>query len=384
MASLPGSITIAASKATGPNSSLYTLADPEYLGHAVEWADNARRKFHILTRRPLSHDTGFWPLLNRGWVYQERILSPRVLHFADQELVWECTQGLICECSQSMNILLSTLPGKLSYHQMLNKGEPTSKLLRNRWRDKIEEYSNLNLTFSNDRLPALAGLAQQMHQLRQKQSTIRYLAGLWSDSLIGDMLWLTCEGKSRYIRLKPRSRPKELIAPSWSWACFEPAEPHQGVGASRISYDAVGKIPSAMSGSGNCEDILVSIHATVLGAECRLVSDANPFGQVTSGNILLSAPVLNGVVQIGPYPYRSTENDEPQWEARLRLTQFERSQCVRFLTIRLRAYHRSVTGFPVRRLVFNTERPVKACVKAISQLSLLSGARKIICWTIRG
>lgn len=38
------------------------------------------------------------PLLSRGWVFQERILSPRVLHFSKGELIWECGATTSCEC----------------------------------------------------------------------------------------------------------------------------------------------------------------------------------------------------------------------------------------------------------------------------------------------
>lgn len=40
------------------------------------------------------------PLLQRAWVFQEQVLSPRMIHFGAQELVWECSHGLRCECSQ--------------------------------------------------------------------------------------------------------------------------------------------------------------------------------------------------------------------------------------------------------------------------------------------
>ncbi|KAF7674450.1 hypothetical protein GT037_007210 [Alternaria burnsii] len=39
------------------------------------------------------------PLLKRGWVCQERLLSPRVLHFCEKELVWECQESSTCQCS---------------------------------------------------------------------------------------------------------------------------------------------------------------------------------------------------------------------------------------------------------------------------------------------
>ena len=38
------------------------------------------------------------PLLRRAWVLQERLLSPRIMHFCSDELVWECREGMDCEC----------------------------------------------------------------------------------------------------------------------------------------------------------------------------------------------------------------------------------------------------------------------------------------------
>ena len=48
---------------------------------------------------PLSKSSAkAFPLLSRGWVFQERVLSPRVLHFCADEMVWECNSATRCEC----------------------------------------------------------------------------------------------------------------------------------------------------------------------------------------------------------------------------------------------------------------------------------------------
>lgn len=40
------------------------------------------------------------PILGRGWTFQERILSRRLLHCSSEELAWECVSGDIrCECA---------------------------------------------------------------------------------------------------------------------------------------------------------------------------------------------------------------------------------------------------------------------------------------------
>jgi hypothetical protein len=38
-----------------------------------------------------------WPLLKRGWVFQERILAPRIVHYAKHQLYWECNSCFMDE-----------------------------------------------------------------------------------------------------------------------------------------------------------------------------------------------------------------------------------------------------------------------------------------------
>ena len=37
------------------------------------------------------------PLSTRGWTLQERLLAPRVLHYASDQMYWECREGIIAE-----------------------------------------------------------------------------------------------------------------------------------------------------------------------------------------------------------------------------------------------------------------------------------------------
>jgi hypothetical protein len=41
-----------------------------------------------------------FPLLQRAWVYQERILSSRMLHFCNKELLLECKEDAHCQCGE--------------------------------------------------------------------------------------------------------------------------------------------------------------------------------------------------------------------------------------------------------------------------------------------
>jgi hypothetical protein len=76
-----------------------------------------------------------------------------------------------------------------------------------RSREIVTEYSGLALTFPNDRLSALSGLAKQMRQYRGS----KYLAGLCEDSLFRDLLWVSTPSGRTPLKEKPLWQ-----APSWS------------------------------------------------------------------------------------------------------------------------------------------------------------------------
>ncbi|KAF3010193.1 hypothetical protein E8E14_009881 [Neopestalotiopsis sp. 37M] len=53
------------------------------------------------------HDT--WPLLTRGWAFQEMHLSPRVLHFGRDEVIWQCRTCRLSESGSNDSTARSTL-----------------------------------------------------------------------------------------------------------------------------------------------------------------------------------------------------------------------------------------------------------------------------------
>ncbi|KAK4175462.1 putative heterokaryon incompatibility protein [Triangularia setosa] len=159
-----------------------------------------------------------YPLLQRAWVFQERLLSRRVLHFGYDELNWECMEKAWCECDP--NTAYAVLPHLKSPRSR----NPTSKLAPNSptpahhemWRKMIYWYTQQQLTFSTDRGPAILGLAKEhMTLTRPKDST--YLSGLWSDSLVGDLAWevvaVVVVGPSK----NNSTAELRLPGPTWSW-----------------------------------------------------------------------------------------------------------------------------------------------------------------------
>lgn len=115
-----------------------------------------------------------------------------------------------CECLPPH--LGGTYPNgtlKPIFHRDLKQGHPAQMV--SSWHDVLLEYSALNLSHEADKLPALSGLAKQNGRGRL---SAKYLAGLWSNSIMIDLLW-----SSHYSsRVKLERGPEAWRAPSWSWA----------------------------------------------------------------------------------------------------------------------------------------------------------------------
>jgi len=159
------------------------------------------------------------PLLRRAWVVQERLLAPRVVHFAAHQIFWECNtlkaseiypSGLPEEGEPQPAAKSSEITSGHSYPESWASSKdwndigPCPQILRS-WVDIVEAYTLGQLTFESDKLVAISGL-QNKYATRIKAP---YLAGLWGFHLPRQLLWT--------ISI-PTERPKTYRAPSWSWA----------------------------------------------------------------------------------------------------------------------------------------------------------------------
>ena len=145
------------------------------------------------------------PLLSRAWVFQERHLAPRTLHFHPSEIVMECKSSLRCECSG-----LDKVVPQVRYGFLHPESSDRSDIFT-AWLDIVEEYSKLRLSRQSDRLPALTGVASVF----QKELRCGYLAGIWKDDIARGILW----DVTRYERIRSkRSIRRHDSAPTWSWA----------------------------------------------------------------------------------------------------------------------------------------------------------------------
>jgi Heterokaryon incompatibility protein (HET) len=179
--------------------------------------DGAERMFYWTDPDDWTNSVSKAPLNQRSWVLQERLLSPRVLHFAADQLFWECS-GL-----EASEVFPRGLPEGLGeqYKQWLRLvGTITVKDLRGTlrgaygiWDQIVKTYSAGNLTEPTDRLVALSGIAHKMQEHLLPFDS--YAAGLWRNDIPFGLLW---DVKDPLKQDQSSNLVQHYIAPSWSWA----------------------------------------------------------------------------------------------------------------------------------------------------------------------
>lgn len=147
------------------------------------------------------------PLNKRAWVTQERFLSPRKLHFGRDQLLWECHQVQACE-SQPLglddSIASSESDGFTSFRHISSM--KSSDHHRFAWYRIVDAYTKSTLTYSSDKLAAIAGITSKYQELLHDTC----VAGLWEKTFIVDLLWCRAWIESREL---PRSIDGR--APTW-------------------------------------------------------------------------------------------------------------------------------------------------------------------------
>lgn len=281
-------VIAAAARSTETDPGMFSPVDSAFDAHDLDPQDGETTG--IFARRALAHiprnkgRTGWQrsvvkipeelDLLRRGWVFQERYLSPRVLFFGPEELSWECAGFRACQCSgksvHSMPIDNSSSASDnddFEWHYNTKRYYSASALrqilttgggaqVARRWLRCVQEYTNLLLTFDKDIFPALSGLARVFGQVLDS----RYVAGIWEDFVHLGLVWHVNAWNER---------PKQWRAPTWSWA------------------SAKGPVTTIMKGlseglSPTAE--VVDISSTPVG------SDA--YGEISGAHIVLKGPVI--------------------------------------------------------------------------------------------
>ncbi|KID88652.1 tol protein, partial [Metarhizium majus ARSEF 297] len=213
---------IAAASSDSPDGGLFRTRDPEELRpglvRAVVDSNEPPKTYYVFDDAYASRQLFSSALLQRGWVFQERLLCPRVLYFTEEQVFWECFVEQKCEAfpygipgsvsskkRDMSNIIYSTQ----GHDAMSQQGCSISPQGLKTWNNLVQEYSRCEFTKTSDKLFALAGLASIFCDWSRDE----YIAGLWKSNLAIQLCYSVWETKLKH--------PSEHRAPSWSWASLD-------------------------------------------------------------------------------------------------------------------------------------------------------------------
>ncbi|KAL8685274.1 MAG: hypothetical protein Q9218_007866, partial [Villophora microphyllina] len=134
------------------------------------------------------------PTEERGWTYQERYLSKRVLYYGFRGLTYMCD---------------------LAQDGLESKKHDLSPLNDAEWHEVVEEYSQRQMFEpSKNKFNAISAVALKFCEPEQ------YAAGLRTKHLVSDLAWRVVRGRrDENLHL----RPQTYRAPSWSWVAVDNA-----------------------------------------------------------------------------------------------------------------------------------------------------------------
>ncbi|OJD30377.1 heterokaryon incompatibility protein [Diplodia corticola] len=160
------------------------------------------------------------PLYKRAWVFQERLLSPRLLHFTRHQLFWDCATLSACETFPHglpppldapavsdrhwRALLLQQQTGPTSSHQSSHSQQPSSLAaapmnsgsslsLERFWASAVASYTRCALTRASDRAVAVWGVAKPLRDGGAGMLREAYAAGLWRRGLEEQLAWRLVE-----------------------------------------------------------------------------------------------------------------------------------------------------------------------------------------------
>ncbi|KAH8756379.1 heterokaryon incompatibility protein-domain-containing protein [Diaporthe sp. PMI_573] len=141
---------------------------------------------------------------NRGWTLQEQLLSPRLVLCMQPEVHWQCRAGYQTESGLSFELaeLLQANNKLLPHYDGL---QTSDRWHRRAWRRIIEGYSLREFSYSEDRIPAIAGITEYFSSVLDDAPIL----GLWRKSFAMDLAWLRGGG--------PPQMADITGLPSWTW-----------------------------------------------------------------------------------------------------------------------------------------------------------------------
>lgn len=233
-------LTIAATSAVDSNGGLFisSLEPPMQLQYRPDASP-------ALVRCPAANvkSVTLAPLNSRAWTLQELVLSKRTVHFATDQLYWQCQTLLLSEDGLLQDDKFSSLR-YTDVSDRLDFGD--GAIAQEYWWMWVQDYSARKLSNRGDWLAALAGVTQHFAE----QTGLTPCLGLWQESLVHDLGW-SLEGD---VDADPAASRRSTLAnlPSWSWQRHEAriARPWIALRARRGGYAGPAIVTRATAEAG--------------------------------------------------------------------------------------------------------------------------------------
>jgi hypothetical protein len=214
-----GHCNIAALEAADSHGGCFRQRDPAHIAPVIvetKWEGQNRRLWvrkAFPDRYAIFHEIEDSPLQRRAWVLQERHMAPRVLHFGQKAIFWECRTVTGCESGDVFKT--PSLIGYNALNATAGSKDEVGHILWI-WSSIVSRYTHAALTFKSDRFIAISAVARETQRILSYRTTsnVEYLAGLWTILLEYQLMWYPAFPDTA-TRI---SEVDQLTAPSWSWA----------------------------------------------------------------------------------------------------------------------------------------------------------------------
>ncbi|KAK3380843.1 heterokaryon incompatibility protein-domain-containing protein, partial [Podospora didyma] len=131
------------------------------------------------TRSEISH---------RAWILQELTLSPRILHFVEDRLFWECRHRVPEIDGKTPEITAAMFRGAgggLAVHTM--------------WLKPVSRYTDYQMTKTGDKLVALSGIVDVWWRTMQRLGDSDYHCGVFQEDMERSLLWYSSGKAERHL-----------------------------------------------------------------------------------------------------------------------------------------------------------------------------------------
>ena len=209
------------------------------------------------------------PISERGWTYQEAMLSARYLKFTRADVQWKCSEETACLCGE-----WPEWNNELEWGGFENQDDET--MLMAGWQLICENFSGRRLTKETDKLAAISDLTKRYDAALQRAVLdLCYIAGCWSFG-VSDLGYLDWHAKGQeyrgFYKTVPGRCPESYVAPTFTWPSVN----------TRISFP---EQPNTYLS-----------FCVITGVKNHPVSQGNRFGPVDGEHLMLRGPLLPGCV----------------------------------------------------------------------------------------